>query len=214
MLIEFNSSRYGIQLIKGIQELHSLGLLVLNLKPSNFLLNENGQAVLGDFGLPYLLLGIPLADPDFASRLGTPSYMAPEQWEPEVRGPIAHETDSWGFGCSIVEMLTGIRPWFGRSIKEIYESVVIRGEKPQIPGGLPPAVQNILYSCFEYDFRHRPLMTDILQVFERFFFFIIFFLILLCSFTLCNATFGIQLLRKFLSKKFCDSIRVVGIDSC
>lgn len=159
--------RYGIQLIKGIQELHSLGLLVLNLKPTNFLLNEHGLAVLGDFGLPYLLLGIPLADPDLASRLGTPSYMAPEQWEPEVRGPITYETDSWGFGCSIVEMLTGIRPWFGRSIKEIYESVVMRGEKPQIPSGLPPAVQNILYGCFEYDFRHRPLMTDILQVFER-----------------------------------------------
>lgn len=159
--------RYGIQLIKGIQELHSLGLLVLNLKPTNFLLNGNGQAVIGDFGLPYLLLGIPLADPDLASRLGTPSYMAPEQWQPEVRGPITYETDSWGFGCSIVEMLTGVRPWFGKSIKEIYESVVMRGEKPQIPSGLPPAVQNILYSCFEYDFRHRPLMTDILQVFER-----------------------------------------------
>lgn len=172
-------------MIKGIQELHSLGLLVLNLKPTNFLFNEHGQVVIGDFGLPYLLLGIPSADPALAFRLGTPNYMAPEQWQPEVRGPITYETDSWGFGCSIVEMLTGIQPWFGRSIKEIHESVVMKGEKPQIPGGLPQTVHNILYSCFEYDFRDRPLMTDILQVFERFIAFFLsfstFFSIILLS---------------------------------
>ncbi|GFZ04074.1 protein kinase superfamily protein [Actinidia rufa] len=104
--------RYGIDLGKGIQGLHSLGVMVLNLKPSNFLLNDHDQVVLGDFGIPYLLLGILLPpNSDLAFRLGTPNYMAPEQWEPEVRGPITFETDSWGFGCSIVEMLTGTQPW-------------------------------------------------------------------------------------------------------
>ncbi|MED6122768.1 hypothetical protein PIB30_042974 [Stylosanthes scabra] len=28
-----------------------------------------------------------------AQRLGTANYMAPEQWEPEIRGPISFETD-------------------------------------------------------------------------------------------------------------------------
>ncbi|KAJ0074834.1 hypothetical protein Patl1_34544 [Pistacia atlantica] len=161
-----NVYRYGIQLSKGILGLHSIGLLVLNLKPSNFLLNENDQLILGDLGLPYLLLGFPLSDSDVALRLGTPNYMAPEQWEPEVRGPISLETDSWGFGCSIVEMLTGVQPWFGKSIDEIYHSVVIKQEKPYIPSGLPPAMENVLKGCFEYDLRNRPLMADILHVFE------------------------------------------------
>lgn len=157
----------GIGLIKGIQELHLLGILVLNLKPPNFLLNEHKKIVLGDIGIPYLLLGIPPADSDLALRLGTPNYMAPEQWEPQIRGPITYETDSWGFGCSIVEMLTGVPAWFGRSNNEIYRSVVINQEKPQLPSGLPPELENILYGCFEYDPRNRPLMQDILQVFER-----------------------------------------------
>lgn len=148
-------------------ELHSTGVLVLNLKPSNFLLNEHDQVVLGDMGIPYLLLGIPLPNPDMVLRLGTPNYMAPEQWEPEVRGPISCETDTWGFGCSIVEMLTGVQPWCGRSIEEIYQSVVIKQEKPHIPSGLPPEVENVLNGCFEYDLRNRPLMVDILQAFER-----------------------------------------------
>ncbi|OUZ99865.1 Protein kinase domain [Macleaya cordata] len=158
--------RYGIELAQGILKLHMKGILVLNLKPCNFLLNENDQAFLGDFGIPSLLLGIPLPSPDMALRLGTPNYMAPEQWEPEVRGPISFETDSWGFGCSIVEMLSGVQPWCGRSVEEIFHSVVIKQEKPHLPSGLPPAVENVLRGCFEYDFRNRPLMGDMLDAFR------------------------------------------------
>ncbi|PON90080.1 Tyrosine-protein kinase [Trema orientale] len=158
--------RYGIGLAKGVLELHSIGTLVLNLKPSNILLNENDEAVLGDFGIPYLLLGIPLSSSDMVLRLGTPNYMAPEQWEPEVRGPISFETDSWGFGCCFLEMLTGLPPWFGKSYEEIYYSVVIKQEKPQMPSGLPPAIENVVRGCFEYDLRNRPLIADILHAFE------------------------------------------------
>ncbi|XP_059658163.1 uncharacterized protein LOC132304487 [Cornus florida] len=158
--------RYGIDMAQGIMKLHSKDILVLNLKPFNFLLNENDRAVLGELGIPYVLLGIPLPSSNMARRLGTPNYMAPEQWEPEIRGPISFETDSWGFGCSILEMLTGVVPWFGKSVDEIYRLVVKKQEKPQIPSGLPPAVEHVIIGCFEYDLRSRPLMEDILHAFK------------------------------------------------
>ncbi|KAJ9535238.1 hypothetical protein OSB04_un001674 [Centaurea solstitialis] len=158
--------RYGIDLAQGIMELHSKESLILNLKPFNILLNGDDKAILGDLGIPYVLLGVPLPSSDMTRRLGTPNYMAPEQWQPEVRGPLAFETDSWGFGCSIVEMLTGVQPWCGKSIDEIYNAVVRRQEKPHVPDGLPPAVENVIVGCFEYDFRSRPLMADILHAFE------------------------------------------------
>ena len=164
------SYRYGIEFAQGILRLHSKGILVLNLKPSNILLNESDQAILGDFGVPYLLLGCLFPSSDMDCSLGTPSNMAPEQWQPEVRGPISFETDSWGFGCCIVEMLTGVHPWRGRSVDEIYHSVVRKHEKPQIPSGLPPPVENVLRGCFEYDLRNRPLISDILHVFRRYIF--------------------------------------------
>ncbi|XP_010546555.1 PREDICTED: E3 ubiquitin-protein ligase KEG [Tarenaya hassleriana] len=156
--------RYGIDLANGIMEMHSKGFLVLNLKPSNFLLADNDKAVLGDVGVPYLLLGIQLPSSDMAVRLGTPNYMAPEQWQPEVRGPMSFETASWGFGCSIVEMLTGVQPWCGRSVDEIYDFVVRKQEKPSIPSGIPPLVENLLGGCFMSDLRSRPSMADILHV--------------------------------------------------
>ncbi|KAL7159053.1 hypothetical protein ABFS83_01G003300 [Erythranthe nasuta] len=157
---------YGADLAQGIMDLHAKEILILNLKPFNFLLNINDQAVVGDIGIPYVLLGIPLPSTEMARRLGTPNYMAPEQWQPELRGPISVETDSWGFGCSILEMLTGTQPWSGKSIDEIYKLVVTKQEKPRIPDGLPPAVENVILGCFEYDFRSRPVMADILHAFK------------------------------------------------
>lgn len=159
--------RYVVDLAQGISELHSKGNLALNLKPFNFLLTDRDQAVLGDVGIPYLLLGIPLPAPNLIRRLGTPNYMAPEQWQPELRGPLTVETDSWGFACSIIEMLTGVQPWCGMTVDEIHDAVVNKQEKPQIPSSLPPPVRSILRSCFEYDSRNRPLMTDILRMFKR-----------------------------------------------
>ncbi|CAJ1973704.1 unnamed protein product [Sphenostylis stenocarpa] len=158
--------RYGIDLAQGILELHSKGILVLNLKPSNVLLDDTDQAILGDVGIPNLLFGSSFLSSDTANRLGTPNYMAPEQWQPEVRGPVSFETDSWGFGCTIVEMLIGNQPWYGCPIGEIYRSVVEKYEKPQIPDGLPSLVENVLSGCFEYDLRNRPSMVDILAVFR------------------------------------------------
>ncbi|XP_071716070.1 protein KINASE OF THE OUTER CHLOROPLAST MEMBRANE 1-like [Rutidosis leptorrhynchoides] len=158
--------RYGVGLAQGINEVHSLNILALNIKPTNLLLDEHDQVVLGDFGIPFFLLGVQLPDPDMSLRLGSPNYMAPEQWDPEVRGPISVETDSWGFGCCILEMLTGVQPWFGKSVGEIYNSVVLKQEKPQLPNGLPPVVENVLSGCFEYDLRNRPLIADISHAFE------------------------------------------------
>ena len=65
-------------------------------------------------------------------------------------------------------MLTGVQPWFGKSTEEIYHSVVVKQEKPNIPSGLPFAVENVISGCFEYDFRNRPLMTDIIHAFKRY----------------------------------------------
>uniref|UniRef100_A0A0D6QSU1 Protein kinase domain-containing protein n=1 Tax=Araucaria cunninghamii TaxID=56994 RepID=A0A0D6QSU1_ARACU len=158
----FDILRYGADVAQGVMELHSQGILVLNLKPCNMVLDEHDRAVVGDFGIPMLLLGIPLSNSDFTLRLGTPHYMAPEQWGPDIRGPVSYETDCWGFGCSIVEMFTGVRPWYGKSADEIYTAVVIRCEKPKVPCGLPRAIESVVKGCFEYDFRNRPSFADIL----------------------------------------------------
>lgn len=157
---------YGLDLALAVSELHSVRIMALNLKPCNFLLNEKDKAILGEFGIPSLVLGMSPSDDEKTVLLGTPNYMAPEQWEPELRGPLSFETDSWGFACSIIEMFTGVMPWHGHSPQEIYALVVKKREKPRIPSGLPPAIKNVLRCCFEYDFRNRPSFAEIIRAFE------------------------------------------------
>nr|GMD08067.1 E3 ubiquitin-protein ligase KEG [Ipomoea batatas] len=80
--------RYGTDLARGIMELHSKGILVLNLKPCNFLLNEYDQVVLGEYRNSLLVVRSTLLGSDMTRRLGTPNYMVPEQWQLEIREPI------------------------------------------------------------------------------------------------------------------------------
>ena len=63
---------------------------------------------------------------------------------------------------SMVEIMTGVQPLWGRSIEETYQTFVIKQEKLHIPSGLPHEVENVLNGCFEYDLRNRPLTVDIL----------------------------------------------------
>ncbi|KAI4979846.1 hypothetical protein ZWY2020_016599 [Hordeum vulgare] len=60
----------------------------------------------------------------------------------------------------------GVQPWRGKSPHEIYQLVVLKKEKPIFPYNLPAKVEIVFSGCFEYDFRDRPLMSDILQAFE------------------------------------------------
>ncbi|KAJ7541569.1 hypothetical protein O6H91_10G065300 [Diphasiastrum complanatum] len=157
--------RYGSDLARGVLELHLHGSLALNLKPCNFLLDDQDRAVVGEFGLPLLFLGTPAASSGHLIWLGTPNYMAPEQWDAHVRGPIHFETDAWGFACSIIEMIGGFKPWDGMSAEEIFSRVVVRGQSPSIPAGLPVAIFKIMKGCFEYDYRKRPNFEEILAAF-------------------------------------------------
>jgi serine/threonine protein kinase len=122
----------------------------------HFLMMKVMVLLLGDFGIPSLLFGLSLLNLDLVQRFGTPNYMDPEQWQPSIRGPISFETDSWGFACSVLEMLSGIQPGRGKSADEIYQLVVSKKEKPMFPYSLPPDIENMLSGCFEYDFRTVP----------------------------------------------------------
>ncbi|KAI5073535.1 hypothetical protein GOP47_0011548 [Adiantum capillus-veneris] len=158
--------RYGLNGALAVSELHSVRIMALNLKPCNFLLDDQDKVILGEFGIPSLILGMQFHDDENTAWLGTPNYMAPEQWEPDVRGPLSFETDSWGFACSIIEMFTGVVPWHGHSPKEIFSLVVRKRETPKIPNGLPPAIKGVIRACFEYDYRKRPSFAEIVQAFE------------------------------------------------
>jgi serine/threonine-protein kinase len=102
------------QLGRGLDALHTRGVLHRDVKPSNVLLDGEGTAALADFGLA--------RGPDSTrltaegQLLGTPHYLAPELIEGRE---ASRESDIYALGCVLYECLAGEPPFAGRGAAEI-----------------------------------------------------------------------------------------------
>ncbi len=88
--------------------------------------------------------------------LGTPHYMAPEQVEGDRRQLGLH-TDVWALGVIFYQLLTGVLPFRGHTLDELYRSILI-GEliKPsQLVRSLPKPLETICLKMLERDPRRR-----------------------------------------------------------
>lgn len=95
-----------IQICEALHYAHSQGVIHRDIKPANVLVTKDGRAKLADFGLARPL-GAANGSVTAASLvMGTPDYMAPEQWS----GKVDHRADIYSLGVMLYEMLTGQRP--------------------------------------------------------------------------------------------------------
>jgi serine/threonine protein kinase len=115
---------------------HEIGIVHRDVKPSNIMVLPNGHVKVADFGIAridaseFTIVG---------DLLGTPAYMAPEQL---TGGSVDHRTDLFAAGVILFEMLTGVKPFRGKSITEIMSFMEKRG--PEDIRALNPAVPDAL----------------------------------------------------------------------
>ena len=83
--------------------------------------------------------------------VGTPLYMAPEQW---TGGALGVYTDVYALGCILYEMLTGERVVSGRSLTGL-QAAHCQGRLRPIPQDLPNSVTGFLTRCLMREGRER-----------------------------------------------------------
>jgi serine/threonine-protein kinase len=86
---------------------HRQNVVHSDLKPQNVLLDNEGNAFLTDFGVAKLLAEA-TSSTQTNAPIGTPAYMAPEQW---LTGTADTRTDLYALGAILFEMLSGRAPF-------------------------------------------------------------------------------------------------------
>jgi len=89
---------------KSLVKAHDLGIVHRDLKPDNIMVSKDGTVKLADFGIAKDL-GLKAELTQVGGFVGTPYYMAPEQYEPN-RTPDAR-SDVWALAALVVESLVG-----------------------------------------------------------------------------------------------------------
>ncbi len=124
------------QLLEALAHAHEHGVWHRDIKPSNVIMTKSGHVKIADFGIARTdTTALTMAN----SVLGTPMYMAPEQF---MGRAIDHRVDVYSAGVVLYQLLAGRAPFVGPHEALMYKVV---NEVPAPPSTLEGAPHGTLF---------------------------------------------------------------------
>ena len=143
-------AQIGAKVAAALRDIHSQHVIHLDLKPSNVMFRDSGDAVLIDFGLSRHDRLPDLLSEQFRLPMGTAPYMSPEQVKQVRNEP---RSDLFALGVLLYHFLTGERP-FGNPVTVAgLRRRLYRGPIPPrcVNPDCPPWLQEIILHCLEIE---------------------------------------------------------------
>jgi serine/threonine-protein kinase len=138
-----------IDLANAVEAAHQCGIVHRDLKPSNVLMTAGGTPKISDFGLAREMEGTELLTLP-CSRMGTPSYMAPEQASKHW-GEVGCAADIYALGAILYEMMTGRPPFRGESPADTERQLLHEEIVPpsKLNARVPRDLETICLKCLQ-----------------------------------------------------------------
>ncbi|HEX8187636.1 MAG TPA: serine/threonine-protein kinase, partial [Pyrinomonadaceae bacterium] len=136
------------QMLDGIQEAHSEGIIHRDIKPANMMLTEKGTLKVLDFGIARILGTARMTRQ--GNIIGTIEYMSPEQ----VRGfETDARSDIYSLGMLLYEMLTARCPFDIQNEFELMKAQIEQYPVPprQLNPAIPEVVEQAIWKSIHKD---------------------------------------------------------------
>jgi serine/threonine protein kinase len=140
-------------IVKGMEFIHSRGILHRNLCPEHIFLDAKGHPKIGGFQCVRECF----TDELLTINVGSPRYRAPEMCQDEIE--YTTTVDVYSFGLILYELVVGPSDRFHQMIQ--------RGKRPKIPGNVPIEVRKIIDRCWDVDPENRGSFEMIWQELEK-----------------------------------------------
>lgn len=165
------SLRLVRQIAGALAMLHMRNVIHRDVKPSNILLTDEPddllRAKLSDFGLARLPASetdaMPVSTAE-GTRLGTPEYMPPEQWDDarEAEG----SADVYALGCSLYQLLTGQLPFRADSDAQLRRQHLL-ATPPSLPSTTPLGLRQLVAEMMAKPAYKRPAAAEVATRLEQ-----------------------------------------------
>ncbi|XP_074375948.1 serine/threonine/tyrosine-protein kinase HT1-like [Apium graveolens] len=153
--------KFAIDIARGMQYLHSQGVLHRDLKSENLLLGEDMCVKLADFGISCLESQCGSAK----GFTGTYRWMAPEMIKGKAQ---TKKVDVYSFGIVLWELLTALTPFDNMTPEQAAFAVCQKNARPPVPPACPFVLQHLINQCWASNPRERPDFNKIVTTLESF----------------------------------------------